>query len=292
MIPNADTVLSRAVEINVGDPWFKVLRLPNDVFAIYEPCHQECVISFLIVGSQKSTLLDTGMGIRDISKVVERLTDLEVIVVNSHTHFDHVGDNHRFPHIFVYADEQAVNRLISGWSNLELQYEIGLDSFLGEYPQGFDPKSYQIRAVEREKINLLNENDIIDLGNRTLQVLHTPGHSPDCISLLDDVNKCLFTGDTFYPDRLLAFIDEEWGASDLQAYNKTMHELIRFVPELDYLYCSHTKALEDPEILYDAAKAFELVVNGEQTRHEFIELYGQELKIHYFNGFEIITKAE
>lgn len=291
-MPNADAVLKQAEEIKVVEPWFRVLRLPNDVYSIHEPGHRQNVFSFLIVDSQKSVLFDTGMGIKDISKVVKQLTDLEVIVVNSHAHFDHIGDNFHFSKIFVYSDELAVNRLISGWSNLELQDEISLDSFLGEYPQGFDPKSYQIRAVEREKINLLHDKDVIDLGNRTLEVLHTPGHSPDCISLLDKVNGCLFTGDTFYPDWLFAFLDEEWGASDLQAYAKTMHELIRLVPELDYLYCAHTRALADPEILYDAAKAFEIVINKGEVKYERIEMYGQELKVHHFDGFAIVTKNE
>ena len=290
MIPSANVVLKQAEEIYVGEPWFKVLRLPNDVFSIQEPRHQHGVISFLILGSRKSILLDTGMGIRDMSTIVDQLTDLEVVVVNSHTHFDHIGDNHRFSHIFVYDDELAVKRLTTGWSNEELQFDVSLESFPAGYPQGFDQKSYVIQAVGREKIYLLHDKDMIDLGNRTLQVLHTPGHSPDSIMLLDHMNRSLFTGDTFYPDWLFAFINEAWGGSDLKVYAKTMQELPGLIPELDYLYCSHTKPLANPAVLDDVAKAFEIVLNGDETENELIEMYGQELKIHYFDGFAIVTK--
>jgi glyoxylase-like metal-dependent hydrolase (beta-lactamase superfamily II) len=290
MIPSADTVLEQAEEIDVGEPWFRVFRLPHTVYSIHEPKHEHGVISFLIVGSDKAVLFDTGMGIGDISNVAQQLTDLEIIVVNSHAHFDHVGDNFRFSKIFIYADEQAISRLERGWSNLELQHDISLESFLEEYPPGFDPARYRIRAINRKKISLLHDEDLLNLGNRTLEVLHTPGHSPDSISLLDRENRCLFTGDTFYPDWLFAFSDETGGASDLKEYAKTVKKLTSFAAELDYLYCSHTKALADPNILSEVLKALEIVIDGNETRHELIEMYGQELRLHHFDGFSILTK--
>lgn len=291
-IPSADTVLQQAEEIKIGAPWFKVLRLPNDVFSIHEPGHQQGVISFLIAGSQKSILFDTGMGIRDISSIVDQLTDLEVMVVNSHTHFDHIGDDHRFSNIFVYDHDIAIQRLTTGWSNEELQFDVSLDAFIAGYPERFDPQNYAIKPVGRDKITLLHENDVIDLGNRTLQVLHTPGHSPDSIMLLDRLNRCLFTGDTIYPDWLFAFISEEWGGSDPKVYAKTIRELTHLVPELDYLYGSHSKPLADPPILHDVAKAFEMIIDGDDIAYEPIEIYGQELRIYYFDGFAIVMKNE
>jgi len=72
----------------------------------------------------------------------------------------------------------------------------------------------------------------------------------------------LFTGNAFYPAWIFAFLDEPYGESDLQVYEQTMRELVELVPALDYLYCSHTKPLVDPEVLYDVAKAFEAVNRG------------------------------
>jgi glyoxylase-like metal-dependent hydrolase (beta-lactamase superfamily II) len=287
-----DAVLNTAEETNVGEPWFKVLSLPNDVFAIHEPKHWQSVISFLIVGSQKSILFDTGMGIKDISEVVRQLTDLEVIVVNSHTHFDHIGDNHRFARILVYDDNMAVERLQKGWSNRDLQYEINPAAFVDGFPDSFNPRSYEIQPVGEENIYRLQNEDVIDIGNRTLQVLHTPGHSPDSIMLLDRLNRSLFTGDTFYPDWIFAFLSGSWGESNLQEYYKTIRELTELVPELDYLYCSHVKALADPKILHEVAKAFEILINKSGTNYEGIEMYGQDLIIHHFDGFSIVTKSD
>src|SRR5258708_9645465 len=79
--------------VPISDPWFEVYKITPAVFAIYEPHQAEETIGYLIVGVKKALLFDTGMGISDIKKVVEHLTKLPIIVLNSHTHDDHVGGN-------------------------------------------------------------------------------------------------------------------------------------------------------------------------------------------------------
>ena len=61
------------------------------MFAISEPRQYEGVNSFLVIGAQRAVLFDSGLGVAGIRDIVRRLTTLPVTVVNSHTHFDHVG---------------------------------------------------------------------------------------------------------------------------------------------------------------------------------------------------------
>src|SRR5207245_367208 len=82
------------------EPWFEVYKVSPGVFAIYEPHQAEETISYLIVGTKQALLFDTGMGIGNIRKVVTQLTSRPVVVLNSHTHDDHVGGNWQFPFIF------------------------------------------------------------------------------------------------------------------------------------------------------------------------------------------------
>src|ERR1700674_3321604 len=91
---------SRLERVPTADPWFEVYKIRPGVFAIYEPHQLEEVISYLILGSDKALLFDTGMGISNIQAVVAGLTKLPVSVVNSHTHNDHVGDNWRFNEVY------------------------------------------------------------------------------------------------------------------------------------------------------------------------------------------------
>ncbi|HTB13399.1 MAG TPA: MBL fold metallo-hydrolase [Bryobacteraceae bacterium] len=76
--------------------WFEVYRVAPGVFAIYEPHQSEETISYLIVGQTKALLFDTGMGIGNIQHATAELTRLPIVVLNSHTHVDHVGGNWQF----------------------------------------------------------------------------------------------------------------------------------------------------------------------------------------------------
>jgi len=124
--------------------------------------------------------------------------------------------------------------------------------------------------------------------NAELEVLHTPGHTNDSLVLFDRENRALFTGDTFYPDSLFAFMEGEWGQSDLSVYEKTMHNLAELVSGLDYVYPCHMKPLVDPAMLIDAAKAFSIVNSGEADS-KLEEYYFQTLRVYEFDGFELLT---
>src|SRR5580658_6754223 len=85
------SAFSRYKKLAVSDGWFEVYQLPGNVYAFYEPRQDQQVLSYLIVGDQRALLFDSGLGIGNIGGIVRRLTSLPVLVLNSHTHFDHVG---------------------------------------------------------------------------------------------------------------------------------------------------------------------------------------------------------
>ena len=87
-------------QVAQSEDWFEVYRIDDDIYAIYEPGQFEEVISFLIVGNDFALMFDTGLGIGNIRRVVDQLTDKDVVVLNSHTHYDHIGGNHLFDTIY------------------------------------------------------------------------------------------------------------------------------------------------------------------------------------------------
>ena len=84
---------SAFTKVDLGDGWFDVYRIGDEIYAIHEPGQFEEVISFLIVGNDFALMFDTGLGIGNIRNVVDQLTDLDIVVLNSHTHYDHIGGN-------------------------------------------------------------------------------------------------------------------------------------------------------------------------------------------------------
>ncbi|HEY6350760.1 MAG TPA: MBL fold metallo-hydrolase [Candidatus Angelobacter sp.] len=240
--------------IKTADPWFEVYRIRPGVFAFYEPHQSEEVISYLVVGTRKALLFDTGLGIGNMRAVVDGLTKLPVIVANSHTHNDHVGDNWRFP--TVYGMDTDFTRTNAKGSRDDAQAELAPGEVCGELPSGFNAQEYSTKPFHISR--WLHDGDKIELGGRTLQVIATPGHTPDSISLLDEKNGLLFTGDTFYPGPIYLYRPE----TDLDAYTASVKKLAALAPKLQLLLPSHNVPVADPRTLAQVVVAIEEVRSG------------------------------
>jgi glyoxylase-like metal-dependent hydrolase (beta-lactamase superfamily II) len=240
--------LQRVLE---SDPWFETYKVAPGVFAIYEPHQAEEVISYLIVGHKQAVLFDTGMGISDIRKVVSKLTTRPVVVLNSHTHDDHVGGNWQFA--FVYGMDTNFTRINARGSREDAQAEITPDQICGELPKGFDPKTYVTKPWKISR--MIHDGFKIDLGGRTLEFLSTPGHTPDAISLLDGANGLLFTGDTYYPAPIWLFHPE----TDLDAYVASVKRLAALASQLKLVLGAHNIPVASPEVLAKLVAAIQSV---------------------------------
>jgi len=240
--------------VPVSDPWFEVYKVAPAVFAIYEPHQAEETISYLIVGEKRALLFDTGMGISDIRKVTAELTRLPVVVLNSHTHNDHVGDNWRFE--TVYGMDTDFTRQNARGSRDDAQAEVTPDQICGNLPKGFDPRTYVTRPWKIEAYR--HDGDRIDLGSRWLEIIATPGHTPDAISLIDRANGLLFTGDTYYPAPIWLYRPE----TDLDAYVASVKRLAALAPDLKLVLGAHNVPVAPPSVLPRLVAAIEAVRAG------------------------------
>jgi glyoxylase-like metal-dependent hydrolase (beta-lactamase superfamily II) len=240
--------------VPVSDSWFEVYKVAPAVFAIYEPHQFEETISYLIVGSKRALLFDTGMGIGDLKKTTAELTRLPIVVLNSHTHNDHVGDNWQFK--TVYGMDTDFTRRNAQGSREDAQAELGPGQVCGDLPRGFDPASYRTRPWKIT--HYVHDGDRIDLGGRALELLATPGHTPDAISLLDRANGLLFTGDTYYPATIWLYRPE----TDLEAYDASIHRLAALAPNIKLVLGAHNVPVAPPSVLPQLVAAFEAVLRG------------------------------
>jgi len=261
--------------------WFEVYKLPADIYVIYEPYQFEEAISYLVIGKDRAGLIDTGTGIGDLKKLVGELTDLPVTVINTHAHYDHVGNNYQFDDIAVYNEETEINRLLRGIGNADLQRHIRPASLRKGLPEEFDPAAWTIPPVE--PTYLMEEGTIIDLGGRTLEVIFTPGHSPGEICLLDKDNRILFTGDMFFPGPLYAFGDDV----DIDVYVDSFKKINARLGEYDYLCAGHNDPWVKSEVIPRVIEAFSAIRAGEG---EFNEKDG--IRRYFFDGFDILIRSD
>ena len=237
-------IVEEAKRIPNSTKWFEVLRLPNRVYAFWEPGHAEKVNSFLVIGRERDLLYDTGMGIASIARAIhevramEGLPQHEIMVVNSHNHLDHNGGNQEFDTIWTVDDPWALNRLAVGVPATPDSVFVGYWAALTPHkgvvpPASFSPDTHAIPPFDLVGVRFLEDGQLVDLGDRAFRVIRTYSHSPDGVALHSDNaaagEAMFFGGDAFYGADYLV-TDLALLASDLQ----------RIQPlRIDWHYTSH-----------------------------------------------------
>ena len=272
-------VYANLKRVNVSNKWFEVYRLDNDVFAIYEPHQWQEVISYLILGREKALLFDTGNGIGKISEIVNQLTILPVVVLNSHTHFDHIGGNAEFRDILAMDTDYTRNN-VAGYSNELVREEVSEEAICGSLPAEINPATYYTPSFTVK--TFIKDGYKIDLGGRILEVLSTPGHTPDAISLLDLELGLLWVGDIYYEGPIWLFVPE----TDLDVFYNSVKRLCNIVPHLNTLYPAHNSPIVQPQSLYALKNALINVQNGTNSGKV---ISGGRVE-YFFQGFSLIIK--
>ena len=254
--------------VDVETDWFQVHRVEEGVFALIEPNQFQEAISYLVVGAERAVLFDTGLGMSPIRPVVEQLTSLPIMVLNSHTHFDHVGGNAEFDHILAF-DSPYTRANQRGFPHSELAGEVAPEAFCDGTPDGLDTGSYHTRHWS--PTGTVSDGDSLDLGGRVLEVLHVPGHTPDALALIDRENGLLWTGDTYYDATIWIYVPE----TDLDSYQSSLDRLAALAPSVKRLLPAHNTVFADPANLIEASRVIRGVRSGkisgeEQSNHRVV----------------------
>jgi glyoxylase-like metal-dependent hydrolase (beta-lactamase superfamily II) len=183
---------------------------------------------FHVRGSERDLVVDAANGIGALRPSIDALGDgRPTIAVVTHAHFDHVGGLHEFEDRRCHtADADMPNpaslRLLRrdfpewlvddfAWYDSPLPETVALK---GVPYEGFDPGGWVTPAVTAT--SFLGEGDVVDLGDRSFTVLHTPGHTAGSICLLDEHDGILFSGDAVYLDARLGWEDPVAFAASLE----------------------------------------------------------------------------
>lgn len=223
------------LDLPVADPWFVLDRIDDGITLVTEP-HVHPLLRcnvWHVRGRDRDLVVDTSLGLRPLRHLVDRHLEAPLLAVATHSHGDHVGGFHEFADRAIHRAE-AGDVAAAGRASLDTtQYS---PSVLGPYlDAGYDIPSLLVDAVPAgapiaaavevlpaPATMLLDEGDVIDLGDRAFEVLHLPGHSPGSIGLWEPATGTLFSGDAVYDGPLL----DELDGSDIDAYVATMRRLV------------------------------------------------------------------
>lgn len=206
--------------MEVAERWFEHREIDEGVLFLWEPHVDQMVRGnfWLVRGSERDLLVDGGMGIGRVREELTDLFDKPVLALATHRHYDHIGAMHEFEEVLVHPADADVLREGGKLASLfaqdfeegflqEMQdagYEIH-DLLIDALPyEGFDPGAWTIPPAPPTR--LIDEGDVVDLGDRRFEVLHLPGHTPGEVGLWEAGTGTFFSGDCIYENP--PFLDE------------------------------------------------------------------------------------
>lgn len=193
------------IHANPAD-WWRVRKLDDGVTLIDEPHIREfyrCNV-WHVRGRDRDMLVDSGMGVVSLRDLVPLVTERPLEAVASHTHFDHIGCHHEFPCRSCHGAEAHLLRAPTRQNTFADKY-VTDDIFTTLPPTPYSSAHYAVPAAPATR--LLWDGDVIDLGDRRFEVIHTPGHSPGGIALWEAATGILFSGDIVYDGELIESTD-------------------------------------------------------------------------------------
>ena len=185
---------------------------------------------YIIEGSEKAMLIDTGTKCKNLDEVVRKITNKPLIVVLTHLHSDHAGNINSFPDIYYHA---ADTLLLS-----RLKPYKGISHFV-------------------------KDGDIFDLGDKKIEVKHMPAHTPGSIVLIDRASGNCFSGDAFGSGQVWLQL---WPFSTMETYIQSCKKMEKLMNEgISKIYCGHyphVKKALDIEYIKNMRKLAESINNG------------------------------
>jgi glyoxylase-like metal-dependent hydrolase (beta-lactamase superfamily II) len=281
--------------------WYALAELGDRTWMVAEPGHVNC---FLVAGAEQAVLIDTGLGLGDQRAAVEALTPLPVLVVNTHGHDDHRGANVQFDRVAAHplaaaaltspvpperltAYLQVARAQVAAYEDFVLADQRFFHIFtdvtrIRQLPD--DADAWAVPAGPEPEP--LADRQRIDLGGRELTVLHTPGHSPDSLCLLDERDGVLYAGDTLITGDFWAHTPD----TELEVFAATLAALSdELAGSLRVIHPAHTmRYAVEPAFLTRAAEAFASIAAGTSASRPGTDLLGRPASRHEYGEFTVL----
>jgi glyoxylase-like metal-dependent hydrolase (beta-lactamase superfamily II) len=221
--------------------WFHVVRIDAHTFALSEPKYWQQNVSYLLMGERRALLVDTEPRVYSIREVLKTRTELPVLVIPSHLHFDHVGDIQEFSEIGL-LDIPALRAEIRNGIFVETEDQFMLNS---------STSSFRVTQW-------IKDGTAIDLGNRKVTLISTPGHTPDSVSIVDKARKRVFSGDLVNQMGIWALTE----SSSLSQLAASVRRILRLLPKDGLDFEAHSEVPRHHGELEQVASGVEAIVRG------------------------------
>ncbi|MFA9381166.1 MAG: MBL fold metallo-hydrolase, partial [Acetanaerobacterium sp.] len=211
--------------------WYIVKKISANTYLINE---QDMATMYLLTGTKRALLIDTGMGLGDLRSLVGQLTDLPIMVLNTHGHCDHIWGNYMFEETYLSKKDEGLYR----YQAAEDYRRSRSEGFISAYPTVFSRNEMEewIRKPPG-KIHYIEDYSFIDLGDRKLELIPLSGHTEGSIMVLDLTEKILFSGDAINQHLWMQLKDSK----NVSVYYEGLLNFKKYISEVKTIFHGHTK---------------------------------------------------
>lgn len=211
---------------------YRIENIDETTFSITEKIGG--VHSYLLLGSTHALLIDTGNGAGNLKRIIKKITSLPILVVNTHSHLDHIGGNHYFDVSYLPSGEESLAVLHTDKKYLDKKFKAMLPLKWRILVRLLVP--YMITPHKfNAKFNITDCTEF-DLGGRLIKSVCTPGHTPYSMCYFDTANNYIFCGDTICDNTVLLNLD---GCLDVATYRDSLLKLDSLTDNLTKFYSGH-----------------------------------------------------
>jgi glyoxylase-like metal-dependent hydrolase (beta-lactamase superfamily II) len=229
--------------------WFRKRRIDDDLSVFDEPYVHDVFRSNIwhLRGRDADLIVDTGMGLGILSAALDLIPGKPVMAVATHAHVDHVGSLHEFANRLGPRIEAPVFATMNDKATYADMFRVLTEPVSRLPSENWNKKGYALHPAPLTR--MLDDGDLVDIGDRIFRMLHLPGHSPGSMGLLDEKDGLFFSGDAIYQGELY----DELADSDREAYRATMARIARLPVRV--VHGGHGDSL-DMETMREIAEAY------------------------------------
>ncbi len=209
-------------------------------------------LMYLVEGTEKAVLIDTGSGIGSLKACVEQLTDKPVVVLVTHGHVDHAMGAAEFENVYMSHEDDYIYEKHgtdafrrSCFSTVTPPFEAGEEDL--------------IPTMRLSEIKNLKEGDRFDLGGISVEIYACPGHTRGSVVMLIPEERLLITGDAC---NLFTFVYDDYSTT-ITEYEESLKALLEKVGgKYDNVLLSHGDGNGYPELIEDVIQVCEDIKAG------------------------------
>ncbi|MCD8127165.1 MAG: MBL fold metallo-hydrolase [Clostridiales bacterium] len=217
---------------------YKVNRIDDQTWSVED----EGVRFFLLTGTEKGLVIDSGRTTKNAREIAESITSLPLQLLNTHADMDHTAGNNAFETALMNPAEYV---------------------------------NYFRQGATHPTPTPVWDGDVIDLGDRSLRVITQPGHTPGSIALLDIHRRMLFSGDSIQNGEIFLF----GPMRNLIGYRQSLDKVWAHRSEYDLIYPSHADLPLKPDIIPELMAGMDQILAGEAL-YQSGKKFGVPIKIY------------